>query len=225
MQENMNDNTQEIVNENMQENNDEIKLEPHVADTVLITLYSGCAVLGLVTEIREGFISGDEISKCYRIAISDNNVIDVWAGEIKAITIYVSPLRTEYFRQMEEEYGVEFYDKDGKLKDRSVIINDFLVKGAWDKLDDEKKTLIDNLKMNVEAEVDLIDALNMSRNRNNELHKQFMELLEKRTKSVHSVLDFENDWNEKIDKMPELYQYAFNFMRKIMGIDRLLKEI
>ena len=79
--------------------------------------------------------------------------------------------------------------------------------------------------MSVENEVDLINALNMSRNRNNELHKQVMELLENRTKAVQAVIDFQNGWNEKIDKMPLLYQYAYDYMYKTMGIDKLLKAI
>lgn len=216
----------ENIQDNTQDKNNEVQIEAHVGDSVFVMLNSGCYVYGLITEIREGFISDDKISKCYRISITDDNFVDIWAGDIKELNIYVPHLKAEYFRKMEAEYGVEFYDGVGELKDASVIVNEFLVNGAWDKLNDEEKnTLIGNLCMSVENQVDLINALDMSRNRNNELYKQFFELLEKRTKAVQAVIDFQNDWNEKIDKMPSLYQYAYDYMYKTMGIDKLLKAI
>lgn len=216
----------ENIQDNTQDKNDEIQIDAHVGDSVFVLLNSGCYVYGLITEIREGFVSDTKISKCYRVAITDDNFVDIWAGDIKELNIYVPHLKAEYFRKMEAEYGVEFYNEFGELKEIPVIVNEFLVNGAWDKLNDEEKnTLIGNLCMSVENQVDLINALNMSRNRNNELHKQFMELLEKRTKSAQAVIDFQNDWNDKIDKMSLLYQYAFDYMYKIMGIDKLLKNI
>ena len=216
----------ENIQDNTQDKNNEVQIEAHVGDSVFVMLNSGCYVYGLITEIREGFISDDKISKCYRISITDDNFVDIWAGDIKMLNIYVPHLKDEYFKKMEAEYGVEFYDEFENMKEVPDIVNEFLVKGAWDRLNDEEKnTLIGNLCMSVENEVDLINAINMSRNRNNELHKQVMELLEKRTKAVQAVIDFQNDLNEKIDKIPLLYQYAYDYMYKTMGIDKLLKAI
>ena len=51
------------MQENIQDINNEIKIEPHVGDTVLIVLQSGGAVLGMITEVREGFGTDAEIAK------------------------------------------------------------------------------------------------------------------------------------------------------------------
>ena len=214
------------MQENIQDINNEIKIEPHVGDTVLIVLQSGGAVLGMITEVREGFGTDAEIAKFYRVGIWGNQYVDIAENEIKDIKIYNVINKKDYFERMKSEYGIEFYKEDGELKEIPAIVNDFLVKGFWDRLaDEEKNTLIDTIGMSVENEVDLINALNMSRKRNNELHQQVMKLLEDRTKAVQAVIDFQNGWNEKIDKMPEIYRYAFDFVYKTMGIDKLLKAI
>lgn len=216
----------ENIQDNTQDKNDEIKIEAHVGDTVLIILQSGGAVLGMITEVREGFVTDAETAKFYRVGIGGDQYVDIIENEIKDIKIYNLINKDDYFERMKSEYGIEFCNQDGELKEIPDIVNDFLVKGAWDRLaDEEKNTLIDTIGMSVENEVYLINALNMSRKRNNELHQQVMKLLEDRTKAVQAVIDFQNDWNDKTDKMPEIYRYAFELMYKTMGIDKLLKAI
>lgn len=93
---------------------------------------------------------------------------------------------------------------------------------VWDKMNDaEKETLMNNLSMDNKADIDLINALDKSRKRNNELHKKVLDLMEKRNKVLQSDIDFQKNYDRIANTLPEL-KWVFDFYYKLLGIDKLL---
>ena len=205
--------------ENNISNNEEIKVGKVVL--VLTTEYSQIA--GVLVMVSEYLVENGK-QKIYRIRISDNSYIDVDENIIKSIKVMKINHR-ESLEEFQNTYGVECLDDTGSIKNISSIINEVLVKDIWAALpEDEKYELAENLILDELDTVDIINALDKSRKKNNELHKKVCELSDKKIKSCNAVIDFQKKYDVLSNMMPD-YKWAFDFVYDYLGIGKLLREI
>ena len=209
----------------MQENNnikqtEEIKVGQYVS---IIT--NACSeVMGLVTMIADYIDNENMVKKIYRIRINDNSYIDFSEDMISRIKI-LNMNSKEYLQDFQAKYEIECFDDEGGVEHISTIINNALIKNVWEKLDDvEKDKLIGNLFIGNDETVDLINALDKSRHRNNELHKRVTELTDERTKTCNAVIEFCQNYHKATALMPQ-YQWACDIIYKFLSVDKLLKEV
>ena len=127
---------------------------------------------------------------------------------------------------MKDKFEIDLLDANGNYRNTPDIVNEALVKGAWDMMSDEDKNeLVDWLDMDIDTNVDLISALDMGRKRNNELHQKIMDHLNERIKLKNMAIDFQENWNEMENQMPESFRWAYDFIYKYFGIEDLIREI
>ena len=181
------------------------------------------AVLG-----KGEYIDGEGHTQRYlRMRISENNYMDVYESQIDKILMYCPKEDFEkYWTEFEEKYNVKCLDDEGNLRSIPAIINEIFAIGVWDKLnDEEKETFVKNLNVDCKTDLDLMNALNVSSKRNNELHEKVCELTDKRIETLQKAIDFEKQYDDMIAVIPEQYKWAFDFLYRWFGIEKFLKEI
>lgn len=208
----------------MQENNIEQTEEIKVGQFVSIITNTYSEAMGFVTMVTDYLNNNNEVKKIYRIRINDNYYIDFYEDMISCIKV-LNMNSKEYLQDFQAKYGIECFDDEGCIKHIPTIINNVLVNNVWEKLDDvEKNKLIENLFIGNDDTVDLINALDKSRQRNNELQKTVSELTEQRIKTCNAVIDFQKKFDEVSNMMPS-YKWAYDFIYDYLGINKLLREV
>ena len=208
----------------MQENNIKQTEEIKVGQYVSIITNACSEVMGLVTMIADYINNENMVKKIYRIRINDNSYIDFSEDMISCIEI-LNMNSKEYLQDFQAKYEIECFDDEGGVEHISTIINNALIKNVWEKLDDvEKCKLIENLFIGNDDTVDLINSLDKSRKKNNELHKKVCELTNQRIKTCNAVIEFQKRFDEVSNLMPS-YKWAYDFVYDYLGIDKLLKEV
>ena len=203
-------------------------IEPvEIGDYVKVYNKKGCGAMGYLIGCTE-LLSNGNIVKMYTIMIDNNKYIDICEDDI--IGMVKSSIdgseKVAFADKFKETYGIDLLDSDGNKKNASDIVNTVLVNDIWAKMDDAEKTdFVKFLCMDIDTNVDLISALDMGRKRNNELHQKIMDHLNERIKLKNMAMDFQKNWNEMENQMPESFRWAYDFIYKYFGIEDLIREI
>lgn len=196
-----------------------------IGDRIMVTTKNGGAVVGWVVGIYEYLKDGWSQVKYYKIGIGGKNYVDILEEDIAEVTNYFED-NIEFVNTFIEKYDIDLLESDGKKRKVSDVVNEVLVKGIWDKMNDNEKTELTKwLTMDVATQVDLISALDMSRERNNELHQEVMKHLDDRIKLKRMVMDFKENWDEKTNQIPECFRWAYDVIYKYFGIEDLINAI
>ena len=203
-------------------------IEPvEIGDYVKVYNKKGCGAMGYLIGCTE-LLSNGNIVKMYTIMIDNNKYIDICEDDI--IGMVKSSIdgseKVAFADKFKETYGIDLLDSDGNKKNASDIVNTVLVNDIWAKMDDAEKTdFVKFLCMDFDADIDLISALDMGRKRNNELHQEVMKHLNDRVKLIKMAIDFQKNWDEMENQMPESFRWAYDFIYKYFGIEDLIREI
>lgn len=193
---------------------------------VLYTTYQ-VGITGFVLGKGE-YTDGDgHVQRYLRMRISENNYLDIYELQITEIFLVEPGEETgKYWAEFDEKYNVKCLDDKGNLQKIPSVVKEVLVKGVWDKLSEEEKTkFVRHLDMDYETEMDLLNALDSSRKRNNELHRKVCELLDKRTETLKNAIDFQKKYDEKVSALPEQYKWIINILHKWFGAEDFVKKI
>ena len=200
--------------------------DAELGDLVLIMLNQGGMILGSVVGCYDYFDDEGNVDKIYRIRLDEKRCIDIAAHDIKEIKVYVATDKQEYAAKFKELHDVDLEDADGNVREFPVIMNELMVNGEWDDITAEEKAELLGMIPHDDVEMlDLLNALNMSRKRNNELHKEVIALNDDKIKATQDVIDFMMETDKKLKDIPEWSRWAFETVYKYLGIDDFLRKI
>ena len=112
------------------------------------------------------------------------------------------------------------------MGDESKILNAVIDNGIWDKMDeDEKKNLLDILRVDADTLIKLIDNYLKTIERNKALYNKMCELSNDKIRIYNSVIDFMKKYEEVSNFIPGC-KWAFDLLfYDIMQMDEFLKEL
>lgn len=198
----------------------EVKKELNQVETgqwvsIMTTAYG--AVSGRL--IQQGEYIDKELGKqkCYRVLLSEERCVDITEKEITYIRELPVLSVHDYYKRLEERYGLTCYDENELLKE--------VLGGKWDKFsDDDKSDFIKVFSPSDELIMDIVNAYSMSRKENTSLQKKIGELADEKIKACEAVIDFQKKYDSISNFIPEC-KWAFDFLYKYLGIDELLKAV
>lgn len=197
----------------------------HAGENIFVCTTYNVGIFGALLRKGEIVDSDGNVQRYISMRISEDNYEDIYERQITNIFVYPVEDKLEYWQEFEEKYSMKCFDDEGNLRNISVIINEMLINEIWDELAErEKEEFIENLPSDDKTMLDLINALNMSRNRNNELGKKMAEMADDRIKTCNAVIDFKEKYNSISNSFPE-YKWAYDFLYRYLGIDKLLKAV
>lgn len=201
-------------------------IEPvEIGKFVIIGYENGCRIAGILMGISQQMDMDGKKHIIYRVIVG-KTCMDILQDDISDIRQVTLRDNDKFVKKMKDKFEIDLLDANGNYRNTPDIVNDALVKGAWDKMSDEDKNeLVDWLDMDIDTNVDLISALDMSRKRNNELHQKIMDHLNEKIKLKRMAIDFQKNWDEMENQMPESFRWAYDFIYKYFGIEDLIREI
>ena len=214
----------------MQENNNIEKEDVEIGQMVFVFTKTCNSICGLLTMTAQYLDKEGNVKNLYRI-LFNNNLIDIpeeCITTIKAITD--SDKDEKFLKAFEAKYDIQCLDidKEGntKMGDESKILNAVIDNGIWDKMDeDEKKNLLDILRVDADTLIKLIDNYLKTIERNKALYNKMCELSNDKIRIYNSVIDFMKKYEEVSNFIPGC-KWAFDLMfYDIMQMDEFLKEL
>lgn len=201
-------------------------IEPvEIGNFVIIGYENGCRIAGILMGISQQMDMDGKKHIIYRVIVG-KTCMDILQDDISDIRQVTLRDNDKFVKKMKDKFEIDLLDANGNYRNTPDIVNEALVKGAWDMMSDEDKNeLVDWLDMDIDTNVDLISALDMSRKRNNELHQKIMDHLNERIKLKNMAVDFQKNWDEMENQMPESFRWAYDFIYKYFGIEDLIREI
>ena len=201
-------------------------IEPvEIGNFVIIGYENGCRIAGILMGISQQMDMDGKKHIIYRVIVS-KTCMDILQDDISDIRQVTLRDNDKFVKKMKDKFEIDLLDANGNYRNTPDIVNEALVKGAWDMMSDEDKNeLVDWLDMDIDTNVDLISALDMSRKRNNELHQKIMDHLNEKIKLKRMAIDFQKNWDEMENQMPESFRWAYDFIYKYFGIEDLIREI
>lgn len=201
-------------------------IEPvEIGNFVIVGYENGCRIAGILMGISQQMDMDGKKHIIYRVIVG-KTCMDILQDDISDIRQVTLRDNDKFIKKMKDKFEIDLLDANGNYRNTPDIVNEALVKGAWDMMSDEDKNeLVDWLDMDIDTNVDLISALDMSRKRNNELHQKIMDHLNERIKLKNMAIDFQENWNEMENQMPESFRWAYDFIYKYFGIEDLIREI
>lgn len=201
-------------------------IEPvEIGNFVIIGYENGCRIAGILMGISQQMDMDGKKHIIYRVIVG-KTCMDILQDDISDIRQVTLRDNDKFIKKMKDKFEIDLLDANGNYRNTPDIVNEALVKGAWDMMSDEDKNeLVDWLDMDIDTNVDLISALDMSRKRNNELHQKIMDHLNERIKLKNMAVDFQKNWDEMENQMPESFRWAYDFIYKYFGIEDLIREI
>lgn len=201
-------------------------IEPvEIGNFVIIGYENGCRIAGILMGISQQMDMDGKKHIIYRVIVG-KTCMDILQDDISDIRQVTLRDNDKFIKKMKDKFEIDLLDVNGNYRNTPDIVNEALVKGAWDMMSDEDKNeLVDWLDMDIDTNVDLISALDMSRKRNNELHQKIMDHLNERIKLKNMAVDFQKNWDEMENQMPESFRWAYDFIYKYFGIEDLIREI
>lgn len=192
--------------------------------SIMTTAYG--AVSGRL--IQQGEYIDEELGKqkCYRILLSEERYIDITEKEITYIRELPVLSVHDYYKRLEERYGITCYNENGEFVGETELLKEVLLSGIWDKFsDDDKSDFIKVFSPSDELIMDIVNAYSMSREENNKLQKKIGELVDEKIKLCEGSIKFLEQYEVLVSQMPKQYKWAFDFLYKYFGIDELLKAV
>lgn len=201
-------------------------IEPvEIGNFVIVGYENGCRIAGILMGISQQMDMDGKKHIIYRVIVG-KTCMDILQDDISDIRQVTLRDNDKFIKKMKDKFEIDLLDANGNYRNTPDIVNEALVKGAWDMMSDEDKNeLVDWLDMDIDTNVDLISALDMSRKRNNELHQKIMDHLNERIKLKNMAVDFQKNWDEMENQMPESFRWAYDFIYKYFGIEDLIREI
>lgn len=201
-------------------------IEPvEIGNFVIIGYENGCRIAGILMGISQQMDMDGKKHIIYRVIVG-KTCMDILQDDISDIRQVTLRDNDKFVKKMKDKFEIDLLDANGNYRNTPDIVNEALVKGAWDMMSDEDKNeLVDWLDMDIDTNVDLISALDMGRKRNNELHQKIMDHLNERIKLKNMAIDFQKNWDKMENQMPESFRWAYDFIYKYFGIEDLIREI
>ena len=212
----------------MQENSME-KQEVKIGEVVTILTKDG-AINGVLLMIAQYMDKDGSIKNMYRITF-DGRYIDILEDNIEAMRVIPSAEEDEKFlKSIEEKYNIQCLDidKDGNsiIGDDNKIINDVIDNGVWDKMDeDEKKNLLDILRVDADTLIKLIDNYLKTMDVNEELYNKMCELSDEKIRIHESAIEFMEKYEEVSNYLPAA-KWIFDLLfYDALNMDRFLVKL
>ena len=201
-------------------------IEPvEIGNFVIVGYENGCRIAGILMGISQQMDMDGKKHIIYRVIVG-KTCMDILQDDISDIRQVTLRDNDKSVKKMKDKFEIDLLDANGNYRNTPDIVNEALVKGAWDMMSDEDKNeLVDWLDMDIDTNVDLISALDMGRKRNNELHQKIMDHLNERIKLKNMAIDFQKNWDKMENQMPESFRWAYDFIYKYFGIEDLIREI
>ncbi len=214
----------------MQENNNIEKEDVKIGQVVFICTNTYNSICGLLTMTAQYLDKNGNVKNLYRI-LFNNSLIDIPEECITTIKALPDSDKDEKFlKEFEAKYDIQCFntDEDGssQIGDASKIINDVIDNGIWDKMCvDEKKNLLDILRVDADTLIKLIDNYLKTMDVNEELYNKLCELSDKEIKTHESVIEFMEKYEAVSNFVPQC-KWAFDLLfYDTLHIDKFLNEI
>lgn len=211
------------------QNNSFEKPDVKIGQVVCILTKDG-AISGILTMIAQYMSNDLSVKNMYRIMFNGGS-IDILEDNIEAMRVIPSPEDDEKFlKAFEAKYNVQCFDadkdSDSKMGDAFKIINDVIDNNVWDKMCvDEKKNLIDVLRVDSDTVIKLIDNYLKTMDVNEELYDKMCELSDDKIRIHESVIEFMKKYEEVSNFVPGC-KWAFDLLfYDALHMDEFLKEI
>lgn len=191
------------------------KSDIKIGEVVSILTKDG-AIKGVLLMIAQYMDNNLNMKKMYRVMFN-GGYIDILEDNIEAMRVLPSAEEDEKFlKSIEEKYNIQCFDidKDGnsQIGDDNKIINDAIDNGVWDKMDeDEKKNLLDILRVDADTLIKLIDNYLKTIERNKALYDKMCELSNDKIRIYNSVIDFMKKYSEVSNFVPGC-KWAFDLL-------------
>ena len=214
--------------DNMQDNSVK-KSDIKIGEVVSILTKDG-AISGILTMIAQYIDKDGNIKNMYRVMFN-GGYIDILEDNIEAMRVIPSAEEDEKFlKSIEEKYNIQCLDidKDGNsiIGDDNKIINDVIDNGVWDKMDeDEKKNLLDILRVDADTLIKLIDNYLKTMDVNEELYNKMCELSDDKIRIHESAIEFMKKYEEVSNFVPGC-KWAFDLLfYDALHMDEFLKNL
>lgn len=214
----------------MQETNNIEKEDVEIGQMVFVFTKTCNSICGLLTMTAQYLDKEGNVKNLYRI-LFNNSLIDIpeeCITTIKAITD--SDKDEKFLKAFEAKYDIQCLDidKEGntKMGDESKILNAVIDNSIWDKMGvDEKKNLLDILRVDADTLIKLIDNYLKTMDVNEELCNKLCELSDKEIKTHESVIEFMEKYEAVSNFVPQC-KWAFDLLfYDTLHIDKFLKEL
>lgn len=214
----------------MQENNNNEKEDVEIGQMVFVFTNTCNSICGLLTMTAQYLDKNGNVKNLYRI-LFNNSFIDISEECITTIKAISDSEKDERFlKSLEAKYDIQCFntDEEGntKMGDSSKILNDVIDNGIWDKMGvDEKKNLLDILRVDADTLIKLIDNYLKTMDVNEELYNKLCELSDKEIKTHESVIEFMKKYETISNFVPQC-KWAFDLVfRDTLHMDEFLKEM
>lgn len=221
------DNMQE---NSMQETNNIEKEDVEIGQMVFVFTKTCNSICCLLTMTAQYLDKEGNVKNLYRI-LFNNNLIDIPEECITTIKAMPDSDKDEKFlKAFETKYDVQCIntDEEGntKMGDESKILNDVIDNGIWDKMGvDEKKNLLDILRVDADTLIKLIDNYLKTMDVNEELYNKLCELSDDKIRIHNAVIEFTKKYSEVSNFVPGC-KWAFDLLfYDALHMDEFLRKL
>lgn len=214
----------------IQENNNIEKEDIKIGQMVFVFTNTCNSICGLLTMTAQYLDNDGNVKNIYRI-LFNKSVIDIPEECIKTIKAIPDSDKDEKFlKSFESKYDIQCIDIDEegntKMGDASKILNDVIDNGIWDKMGvDEKKNLLDILRVDADTLVKLIDNYFKTMDVNEELYNKLCELSDDKIRIHNAVIEFTKKYSEVSNFVPGC-KWAFDLLfYDALHMDEFLRKL
>lgn len=214
----------------MQETNNIEKEDVEIGQMVFVFTKTCNSICGLLTMTAQYLDKEGNVKNLYRI-LFNNNLIDIPEECITTIKAMPDSDKDEKFlKAFETKYDVQCIntDEEGntKMGDESKILNDVIDNGIWDKMGvDEKKNLLDILRVDADTLIKLIDNYLKTMDVNEELYNKLCELSDDKIRIHNAVIEFTKKYSEVSNFVPGC-KWAFDLLfYDALHMDEFLRKL
>lgn len=214
----------------IQENNNIEKEDVKIGQMVFVFTNTCNSICGLLTMTAQYLDKNDNVKNLYRI-LFNNSLIDISEECITTIKAMPDSDKDEKFlKAFEAKYDIQCFntDEEGntKMGDESKILNDVIDNGIWDKMGvDEKKNLLDILRVDADTLIKLIDNYLKTMDVNEELYNKLCELSDDKIRIHNAVIEFTKKYSEVSNFVPGC-KWAFDLLfYDALHMDEFLRKL
>lgn len=205
------------------------KSDIKIGEVVSILTKDG-AIKGVLLMIAQYMDNNLNMKKMYRVMFN-GGYIDILEDNIEAMRVIPSAEEDEKFlKSLEAKYNIQCIDTDeegnSQIGDASKIWNDVIDNGIWDKMCvDEKKNLLDILRVDADTLVKLIDNYLKTMDVNEELYSEISNLEDDRQRIHELAVKFQKKY-DAISSYSRSTKWKYDVLfYDIMQMDEFLKEL